>query len=135
MPTGKCVHSRGCCYSPHVVPVVKGEVVMVTVVFSSSFLSSPHFSLTVFSINCLQLLLSVAGVLHSLPSLSRSLLTQSSHRVLVFLTSFSLHFLGICSVCAVFNSHSFQMSNHSSVCLLVLLVSAACNHNMHFSLK
>ena len=54
----------------------------VTVIFSSSFLSSPHFSLSVLSINSLQLLLSLTFVLHSPPTLSRSLLTQSSHRIL-----------------------------------------------------
>ena len=48
---------------------------LVTVIFSSSFLSSRHFSLTKFSINSLQLLLSFAVVLHSPPSLSRSPLT------------------------------------------------------------
>ena len=42
-----------------------------------------HFSLTAFSINSLQLL-SVTVVLHSHPTLSRSLLTQSSHRILCF---------------------------------------------------
>ena len=52
-----------------------GQLAMVTVIFSSSFLSSRHFSLTKFSINSLQLLLSFAVVLHSPPTLSRSLLT------------------------------------------------------------
>ena len=69
------------CYSP-LVPVVRGEVAMVTVIFSLSFLSSPHFSPTVFSINSLQLLLTFAVVLHSPPNLSLSLLTQSSHHIL-----------------------------------------------------
>ena len=41
--------------SPLVVPVVRAEVAMVTVIFSSSFLSSPHFSLTEFSIARLQI--------------------------------------------------------------------------------
>ena len=67
---------RYCC-SPLVVPVV-----MVTAILPSSFLSSPHFSLTAFSINSLQLLLSFAVVLQSPPPLSRSLLAQSSHRII-----------------------------------------------------
>ena len=49
---------------------------------SLSFLSSPHFSLTPFSVNSLQLLLSFAALLHSPPNLSRSLLTQFSRRIL-----------------------------------------------------
>ena len=53
---------------------------MVTIIFSSSFLSS-LFSPT-FSTNILQLLLSFAVVLHSPPTLSTPLLTQSSHRIL-----------------------------------------------------
>ena len=66
---------HGC--SPLAVSVIRGEVAMVTVIFSSSFLSSPYLSLTIASINSLQLL-SFAAVLHSPPTLSRSLLTQSS---------------------------------------------------------
>ena len=53
----------------------------------------PHFYITVFSINSLQLL-SFAVVLHSPPTLSRSLFAQSSHPILAlphlpFLTSLS----------------------------------------------
>ena len=48
--------------------------------FYSSFF--PNFSLAMFSINSLQLILSFAVVLHSPPTLSRSLLAQSSHRIL-----------------------------------------------------
>ena len=53
----------------------------VTDIFFFVF-SSPHFSLTTFSINSLQLLLSFAVVLHSPPTLSRCLSTQSSHYIL-----------------------------------------------------
>jgi len=42
----------------------------------------PHFSLTAFSINSLQLLLSFAVVLHSPPTPSRYLFTQSYHHIL-----------------------------------------------------
>ena len=55
---------------------------MVTLIFPLDFLSSPHFSLTIFCVNSLQLLLSLAVVLHSPPTLSRSLLTQSSCRII-----------------------------------------------------
>ena len=55
---------------------------MVTVIFSLSFLSSPHFSLSTSSIPGLQRLLSCTVVLHCIPTLSRSLLPQSSHRIL-----------------------------------------------------
>ena len=58
--------------------------------FSSSFVSSPF--LTTFSINSLQLL-SFAVVLHSPPTLSRSILTQSSHRIL---SIYRLLFLSTC---------------------------------------
>ena len=47
----------------------------------------PHFPLTAFSIIRLQLLLSLAVVLHSPPTPSRALLTQSSHRILGHLIS------------------------------------------------
>ena len=60
------------------------RLVMVTLVLSSSFLSflsSPHLSCIAFSITSLQLLLSFAVVLNSPPTFSRSLLTQSSHRI------------------------------------------------------
>ena len=72
----------------------------------SSFCSSffPHVSLTTVSINSLQLLLCF-GVLHSPPTLSRSLLTQSGLPRLLF-----LHFLGICSLCQFFISRSFNMA-------------------------
>ena len=59
---------------------VRLALVEVTVILCSSFLSSPHFSLTAFSVNSLQLLSAV--VLHSPPTLSRSLLTQSFHPIL-----------------------------------------------------
>jgi len=48
----------------------------------------PNFSLTAFSINSLQLLLCIAVVLHSPHTISWSLLTQFSRRILLFLTSF-----------------------------------------------
>ena len=52
-----CLGLKKICFcSPLVVPVVKGEVAMATDLFSSSFLSSPHFSLTEFSITSLKLL-------------------------------------------------------------------------------
>ena len=53
------------------------SLAMVTVVFFFC-LFFPHFSLTMFSITSLQLVLSFVVVLHSPPTLSRSLLTQSS---------------------------------------------------------
>ena len=62
--------------SPLVASVVSDEVAMVTVIFSLSFLSSPHVSLTVFSINNLQLLLFLLFSIF-LPIFS-DLLTQSS---------------------------------------------------------
>jgi len=37
------------CCSPLVVPVVRVRLAMVTLIFSSCFLSSPHFFLTAFS--------------------------------------------------------------------------------------
>jgi len=40
------------------------RLAVVTVTLSSSFLSSPHVSLTAFSVNSLQFLISFAGVLH-----------------------------------------------------------------------
>ena len=52
----------------------------VAVTFSSFFLSSHHFSPTAFCISSLQLLF-VAVVLHSPSTLPRSLLTQSSNRI------------------------------------------------------
>ena len=42
----------------------------------------PHFSLTTFSTISVQLFLYFAIVLHSPPTLPRSLITQSSHRIL-----------------------------------------------------
>ena len=77
------------------------------VIFSSSFLSSPHVSL-----NSLQLLLSVAVLLHSPPTLSRSLLTHSSHRILGILrllfpsTFWASVFFAEFSI-----SHSFHMTS------------------------
>ena len=58
-------------------PVVRGEVVMVTVVLSSSFLSPPHSSFIPFSITSLHLLLLLLFSILP-PTLSRSLLTESS---------------------------------------------------------
>ena len=84
------------------------RLAMVAVNFSLSFLSSSHFSLPTFSITSLQLL-SFAVVLHSPPTLSRSLLTQSSHRIFS-LSPFPPHFLGICPLCQFFVSDSFHMS-------------------------
>ena len=55
---------------------------MVTVIFSSSFLSSSHWSLTSISINSLQFLLPFSVVHHSPPTLSRFLLRQSSRHIL-----------------------------------------------------
>ena len=75
------VPNRLCCCSHFVVPV-RGRLAMVSAIFSSCFLSSPYFSLPAFSINSLQLI-SFAVVLHSLPTLFRSLLMQSSHHILV----------------------------------------------------
>ena len=49
------------------------RLAVVTVICSSSFLSSRYFSLTAFSINGLQLLISFAVVLHSPPTLPRYL--------------------------------------------------------------
>ena len=82
------------------VPVVKGGVAMVTVVLSSSVLSFPPFSLTTFSIKSLQLLLCSAVVLHSPPTLSRSLLTQSFLCILRHLPplSVNLHSVPILSL-------------------------------------
>ena len=57
------------------------RLAMITIIFSSSFFSSPHFSPTAFSFTSL-LLLSAALVPHSPPTLSKSLLTQSSHRII-----------------------------------------------------
>ena len=54
-----------------------------------------HFSLTTFSINRPKLLLYFSVVLHSLPTLSRSLLTQSSHRILGLLYVISPQLCGI----------------------------------------
>ena len=78
--------------------------------FFLRFLSS--LSLTTSSITSLQLRLSFAVVLYSPPTLSRSLLTQSSHRMLGLprLPFPSLHFLGICSFNNCSISHSFHMS-------------------------
>ena len=91
--------------SPLVVPVVRGEVAMVTVIFSSSFLSSPHFSLTEFSIARLQIPPFFS------PSISRSPLSQSSHRILwlprlLFLSDFCAS-----APFALFISHSFHISS------------------------
>ena len=71
---------RRCCCSRLDIPVVKGEVATVTVLVFRIFF--PDFALTTFSINGLQLLLFFAFVLHSSPTLSRPLLTRSSHRIL-----------------------------------------------------
>ena len=56
---------------------------MVTVVFFFVFFF-PQFCLTTLSINSVHLLRAFAVVLHSPPTLSRSLLTQSSLRILSF---------------------------------------------------
>ena len=55
------------------------RLAMVTVIFSSSLL--PSLSLPMSSVKSLKLLLS-HNILHSYPTLSRPLLTQSSHRIL-----------------------------------------------------
>ena len=80
VPSLKVMLVMSVCYSHLGTFVIMGEVAMVTGVFFSSLLSD--FSLTTFSINSLQLFLSFAVVLHSPPTLSRSLLKQSSHRTL-----------------------------------------------------
>ena len=69
---------KSVCMSSLVVPVIRGEVGHGYIVF----VFFPYFFLTTFSITSLQLLLSLAVVLHSPPTLSRSLLTQSSHHIL-----------------------------------------------------
>ena len=84
-------------------PVVRGEVGHGYCHLSSVFF--PHFSLTAFSINSLQLLL-FAVVLHSPPTLSRSLLTQSSHRILGLPRLFWPSDLN-----QFFISHSFYMTS------------------------
>ena len=71
-----------------VVPVIRCDLAMVTVIFSFSCLS-------IFFITSLQLL-SFALLSHSHPTLSRPLLMQSSHRILYLpCLIFTLHFLGI----------------------------------------
>ena len=102
-----------CCCS--LLVVFRVRLALVTVILSSSFLSSAHFSLTAFLINNLQLLLSFAVVLHSPPTLSRSLITQSV-TFSVFLASF--HFLGIWSLSIFhlpFFPHVRPISTYSSL--------------------
>ena len=70
--------SHRCCSPPDVL-VVRGEIGYLFFVFSLL-----TFFLTTFSIYDLQLLLSFAVVPQSPPTLSRSLLTQSAHRILGF---------------------------------------------------
>ena len=96
----------GCCCSPLVVPVVKGEVChgycRPYVVFS--FLSS--FCRTMFSINSRQLL-SFAVILHSTPTLNvviPSLFRSSS-------PTFPSSFLATGLFCEFFISHSFHMTS------------------------
>ena len=67
----------------------------VTVIFFCFF--SPHFSLTLFCVNSLQLV-SFAVVLHSPPTLPRSTLILPSH-FRSSLPPFPRRFLGICSLC------------------------------------
>ena len=57
------------------------RLAMITVIFSWSFVSSPEFFLTAFSITSFQLLY-FAVVLHFPATLSTSHLTKSSHRIL-----------------------------------------------------
>ena len=120
-------HSRSCC-SPLVVPVVKGEVRHGYSMFSSFYLSSPYLSITTFRINNLQLRhcfccsqfsshsfqISLNAVL---PSHSRS----SSPR-------FSLHFLGIWSLCQCFISHSLHIMPNLMYVTAMRSGSCGCKH-------
>ena len=72
--------------------------------------SSFHFSLTTFCISSLQFILSDALFLHSSPSLSTSLLSNSPSQFQSSLP-FPLHFLSICSLCQFFISHTFRMTS------------------------
>ena len=100
-----------CCVScsPPVVPVVRGDVAMVTVIIASSFPSSTYFSLTAFSNSSLQLLLSFAVILHSLPTLARSLLKQSPVIFSVLFASFSLPLSELLLSLQIFISHSVHV--------------------------
>ena len=82
--------------------------VLDKLMYLKMILSCPHFSLTAFSINSLQLLLSFAVVLHSPPTLCRSLLIQSSDPI-GLPSPISLHFPGICSLCQSLISHPFPV--------------------------
>ena len=77
---------------------------------SSSFLRLffPYLSLATLSINSLQLLLSFPIVLHSPLNLYRSILTQASHRIIVFLSPFlsTGHLISL----PLFISHSCHMT-------------------------
>ena len=89
---------------------------MVTVIFSSSHLPCPYFSLSTFSISSVQFIFVavVLVVLYSPPILSRSLLTQPFHRII------GLPHLLFPSICwasglfAILFSHSFHMSGIQS---------------------
>ena len=84
---------------------------MVTIIF---FFDSPHLSLTAVSINSLQLLLCFV-VFRSPPTLSRSLITQSFHRILGlphlhFPSTFWASYL-----CQFFISRSFPMTTQFNI--------------------
>ena len=105
----------------------------VTVILSSPFISSLRFSLTVFSITSLQLLLSFVVVLHSPPTLSRSLLTQSCRRILGpprlrFPSTFWTSVLFADSSSPILSpraAHSFQPTPHQ------LLLKPVIHSNLH----
>ena len=63
-----------------------------------------------FSINSSQLLLSFAVVLHSPPSISRSLLTQSPHHILSLPRLLFPSTLWASDLCQFFTSHYFHLT-------------------------
>ena len=120
------------CCSPLGIPIVSGEV-------GHGFHSSrlflpllfPHFFLTTFFINSPQLLLSFAVVLHSSSTLSRHLLTQSSHHNLGFpRLLFPFHSLGICFLFQLLISHSIHMTSPFQPTLRQFLLNIILHSNL-----
>ena len=96
-----------CCY-PLGIPVVRGDIGHG---YSRLFLClSSLRSLRSFYINSLQLRLPFAVVPHSPPTLSRSLLTQSSHRILCLPQLLFPSAFWASDLCQFFISHAFDIT-------------------------
>ena len=106
-PPGVVMYSS---YSPPGVPVAGVRLATVNVILSLFFLSSPHFSHCVIHKHALTPSVCCCCSPFSSASFQTSLTAVLPLHSRSSSPPFSLHFLGICSLCQFFISHSLHVS-------------------------